>query len=205
MSFIDYMNSRHACKSFNDKKIPDDSFREILEYARMSPSSFGMEPWRIRIIEEPTKREELRAACWNQPQITEASHAIVISTITKDLEPGSDYVVSMFSRRDLPADALAAYLQKYAEHHKSEIAPVMSLYSWGSKQCYLALANMLTGAASLGIDSCPIEGFEKEPVESLLEMDTEAEEVCVVATFGYRKNPQPAHLRKELSQITTWI
>lgn len=203
--FAQAMQFRHACKQFDpERTIPDDAFEQILEFGRMSPSSFGMEQWRFVVVQTPELRQRLREACWNQPQITDSSHAIVILAKTSAVKPGTDYVEALFKRRGLPEDAFRGYLAKYAEHHETEITPYMSTFAWSSKQCYLALANMMTGAASLGIDSCPIEGFGKTDVEAVLDLDTSEHEVAVVVTFGYRKDEQPPHYRQTLTGIVEY-
>jgi len=204
--FQDAINFRHACKVFdNEKNISPENFQKILNFGRLSPSSFGMEPWRFKVINTTEAREKLRVACWNQPQITDSSHVVVICAITTDVEPGSDYVGQLFKRRNLPEEATQVYLEKYATHHAKEIAPRMNTYAWSSKQCYLALANMMTGAASLEIDSCPIEGFEKDAVEKVLNIDTDNEEVAVIVTFGYRAGEQTSRLRLELDELLRYI
>lgn len=202
--FLEAMKFRHACKSFDtDKKIEKKEFERILEFGRLSPSSFGMEQWRFKVIETPSLREELREACWNQPQITESSHVVVICAITSDVKPGAEYVKHLFSRRNLPEEATKLYLEKYAEHYQTEVAPYMNTYAWSAKQCYLALANMMTGAASLGIDSCPIEGFGKAAVEKVLNIDITQEEAAVVVTFGYRAGEQTPQFRQELDDLVS--
>lgn len=203
--FLQAMSFRHACKMFTaDKKIPDADFQQILAFGRLSPSSFGMEQWRFLVIETPEIRTQLREACWGQAQITDSSHVLVILAKTAAVKPGTDYVTTLFDRRNLPVDARNAYLEKYASHHQTEIEPYMSTYAWSSKQCYLALANMMTGAASLGIDSCPIEGFSKQAVEELLAIDTTSEEVAVVVTFGYRAGEQTPRLRLPLDELVEY-
>lgn len=206
LQFQDAIKFRHACKVFDpDKTIPSSHFQQILDFGRLSPSSFGMEQWRFNVVETPEIREKLRDACWNQPQITDSSHVIVISAITTDVEPGSEYVSRLFNRRNLSDEATKVYLGKYAVHHEKEISPTMSTYAWSSKQCYLALANMMTGAASLEIDSCPIEGFEKEAVEQVLNIDTDNEAVAVIVTFGYRAGEQSPRLRLDLDDLVRYV
>ena len=203
--FLEAMRFRHACKAFDtDKKIAKEEFKQILEFGRLSPSSFGMEQWRFKVIETHSLREELREACWNQPQITESSHVVVITAITSDVKPDAEYVKRLFNRRNLPEEATELYLEKYAEHYKTEVEPYMNTYSWSAKQCYLALANMMTGAASLGIDSCPIEGFGKAAVEKVLNIDTTKEEAAVVVTFGYRTGDQTPQFRLELDDLLSY-
>jgi nitroreductase len=203
--FMQAMTFRHACKKFDPaRQIPADDFQQILEFGRLSPSSFGMEHWHFVVVQTPELREKLREVCWNQPQITESSHVLVILAKVTPVEPGSEYVKGIFGRRGLPQEAEQAYLARYAAHNDSEIKPYMNTFAWSSKQCYLALANMMTGAASLGIDSCPIEGFSKQGVEDVLDVDTSQYGVAVVVTFGYRAGEQTQRLRQPLEAIVEY-
>lgn len=204
-TFMQAMDFRHACKKFDtNKKIPAEQFEQILEFGRKSPSSFGQEHWKFLVIQTPELREQVRAACWGQPQITESSHVVVILAKITDVEPYNDYMVTLFKRRGLPQEAFDAYLQRYAAHMTNEIHPVMSTFAWSSKQCYLAMANMMTGAASLGIDSCPLEGFGKKDLEQVLQIDTERYGVAVVTAFGYRAGEQTKQLRLPLDQVVEY-
>ncbi len=204
-SFSQAMSFRHACKQFNpNKKIPDNDFKQILEFGRLSPSSFGMEQWRFVVIETPELRKQLQVACWGQPQIVESSHVVVILAKTTAVESVTDYVEALFQRRNMPDEALQMYLEKYATHHETEINPVMSTYAWSSKQCYIALANMMTGAASMEIDSCPIEGFSKVAVEQVLDIDTSQYEVAVLVTFGYRAGEQTPCFRQDINDLVEY-
>lgn len=204
-TFMQAMDFRHACKKFDtNKKIPAEQFEQILEFGRKSPSSFGQEHWKFLVIQTPELREQVRAACWGQPQITESSHVVVILAKITDVEPYNDYMVTLFKRRGLPQEAFDAYLQRYAAHMTNEIHSVMSTFAWSSKQCYLAMANMMTGAASLGIDSCPLEGFGKKDLEQVLQIDTERYGVAVVTAFGYRAGEQTKQLRLPLDQVVEY-
>lgn len=196
---------RHACKLFDpDKKIPADQLKEILECGHLSPSSFGMEPWKFLVVQNPQLRESLRKACWNQPQITDSSDVVVILSKTGKTEPGTDYVKTMFSRRQLSPEAEQAYLEKYQQHCEIEIEPVMSYYAWNSKQCYIALGNMMSAAADMSIDSCPIEGFVKKEVEQALNIDTSQYEVAVIFALGYRLKEQTPRYRLTFDEVVEY-
>ncbi|WP_345970303.1 NAD(P)H-dependent oxidoreductase [Sulfurimonas sp. HSL1-6] len=198
--FADAMAFRHACKRFSEQKIPEATFEQVLEFGRMSPSSFGMEPWRFLVVADTALREALRPLCWNQPQITESSHLLIITADNECIKPGTAYVREMFARRGLPEEAYERYLGVYADHMGPQFHSREAIEAWTHKQCYLAAANMMTGAASLQIDSCPIEGFEKAKVEALLALEP-ARSVALIVAFGYRLNPQPAHYRLELDAV----
>ena len=203
--FMQAMTFRHACKKFDPQRtISAEDFQQILEFGRLSPSSFGMEHWRFVVVQTPAMREKLREACWGQAQITDSSHVVVILAKTAAVEPYSDYVKSLFARRGLPAEAEQAYLARYAAHNEHEVRPYMNTSAWSSRQCYIALANMMTGAASLGIDSCPIEGFSKTGVEALLGVDTAQYGAAVVVAFGYRAGEQTTCLRQPLDVLVDY-
>lgn len=201
--FADAMQFRHACKRFTDEKIPKEAFEQILAFGRMSPSSFGMEPWRFLVIGDTALREALRPHCWNQPQITEASHLLVITADNESIKPGTEYVRAMFARRGLPAEAFEGYLERYRSHMEPQFHSREAVEAWTHKQCYIAAANMMTGAASLGIDSCPIEGFEKQKVEAVLQLEG-AYSVALILAFGYRMNPQQEHLRLPAEAVVSY-
>lgn len=196
---------RHACKKFDPQhKISKEDLDEILECGRLSPSSFGMEPWKFLVIQDRDLRERLRKPCWDQPQITESSDVVVILAKTKAIRPDTDYVKQMFARRNLPEEAEKAYIARYKNHLESEVEPLMSYYAWGSKQCYIALGNMMTAAAAAGIDSCPIEGFEKKPVEEVLGIDTDQFEVAVIFALGYRAGEQTSRRRFGFDEVVEY-
>lgn len=186
-AIIDALHFRHACKKFDpDKKIAPKDLDTILEAARLSPSSFGMEAWNFLVLQSADIRKKLRPACWDQAQVTDSSHVIVILVKPDLVTPGNPYVDKSFARRGLPEDATKAYIEKYKWYMETEVFPRMSLYAWCCKQCYIALANIMTAAASLGIDSCPMEGFEKDRVEKVLELDTSEFEVAVWVSCAFQ-------------------
>lgn len=202
---LNALKYRHACKKFDpERQIGEEDLHAILESGRLSPSSFGMEPWKFLVIRDPALRHRLREVCWNQAQITDSSALVVILTKPAAMRPGSDHVQAMFERRQLSQEATQAYLQRYREHMESEVEPRMSYYAWASKQCYIALANMMTAAASVAIDSCPIEGFEKTAVEQVLEIDSNHYEVAVIVAFGYRAGEQSPLLRSPFEQMVEY-
>ncbi len=193
---IEALTFRHACKKFNpEKRISKQDLDTILKAACLSPSSFGMEAWQFMVLESGEIRQKVRPACWDQPQVTEASHVVVILARPELVAPSHPYVKDMFMRRNLPEEATLAYVEKYKWYMETEVFPRMDTYAWCSKQCYIALANIMTAAASLGIDSCPMEGFEKDKVEKILNIDKKKVEVAVLVALGYRLGEQTPRLR----------
>jgi nitroreductase len=151
---------RHACKTFCKKKIISaEDIRFILEAGRMAPSSFGQEGWKFLVISNQKLKQKLRPLCWNQAQIETCSHLVVLLAAIEDLRPQSATVQKRFARRRLPKEQEEAYIKRYSEFLAKEIGDDTAMFAWSAKQTYLAAMQMMLAAASLEIDSCPIEGF----------------------------------------------
>ena len=204
--FMDAMNFRHACKIFDEtKKISDEDMRFVMESGRKSPSSFGMEAWKFLVITNEALKAKLRPACWDQVQITSCSHLVIVLTGIESVKVESGEVEKRFTRREMPKESLDMYMGLYASHLKETLSSDENIYCWTARQTYIAAANMMTSAAFIGIDSCPIEGFEKEKVEEILELDTSKFQLAMVLPFGYRLNPQPEQIRLPFNQVVEFI
>ena len=205
-NFTKAMDFRHACKVFDDtKKINDEEMHYILEAGRKSPSSFGMEGWKFLVITNEALKEQLRPVCWDQVQVTSCSHLVIVLAAIENVKVESGEVEKRFKRRDMPQESLDFYMDIYAKHLEKTLSSDENIYHWTSKQTYIALANMMTAAAYIGLDSCPIEGFEKEKVEEILELDTTKWQVSVVVPFGYRLNEQPEQQRLSFDDVVEFI
>ena len=205
-TFMEAMNFRHACKIFDEtKKVSDEDINYILEAGRKSPSSFGMEPWKFLVITNEDLKEKLKPLCWNQPQITTCSHLVVILAAIDAVKPASGEVERKFKRREMPQDKLDFYLGLYSSHLTNTLSSDENVYNWTAKQTYIAIGNMMTAAAVKGIDSCPIEGFEKENIEKALNLDLTKYQLSCILPFGYRINEQSTQLRESLEKVVEFI
>lgn len=204
--FMSAMDFRHACKIFDDtKKVSHEDMKYILETGRKSPSSFGMEAWKFLVITNDELKAKLRPACWDQVQVTSCSHLVVILAGIDSVKVESGEVKKRFSRREMPQESLDFYMGLYADHLKNTLSSDENIYAWTSKQSYIAAGNMMTAGALLGIDSCPIEGFDKKQVEEILELDTTKYQLSMVIPFGYRLNLQPEQLRLAFEEVVEFI
>lgn len=211
---LDAFNFRHACKSFDpSRKISDENFRFILETGRLSPSSFGYEPWRFLVIQDMTLREKLLTATWGaKGQFPSASHVIAILARKDDMRPGSDYT-ERFMRdvQKLPEEGIARRTVFYKQFHETDfqLQEPRALFDWSCRQAYIALANMMTAAAMIDIDSCPIEGFSQTGAENVLAAEGLLEGgkfgLAVMVAFGYRINPQPEKRRRPMDEVVKWV
>ena len=206
---------RHACKEFDSsKKLTDEDINFILKIANLSPSSFGFEPWHFVVVQDKRLRELLKPVAWGAPlKLDTASHFILGLTMKAPMTRwGSEHTAKMMDEvRKLPTDFRAMYAKFYREFQERDfnLDTDKKLFDWAAKQCYLALANMMTAAAMTGIDSCPIEGFHEENIEKLLQaefdIDTTQYGLSYMVAFGYRKaDPTQPKTRRKINEIVTW-
>lgn len=204
--FMKAMDFRHACKVFDEtKKIPDEMMRYILEAGRKSPSSFGMEGWKFLVITNEELKAKLRPVCWNQVQITSCSHLVVLLSAIETLRPQSGVPSMRFARRPLSKEQIDGYINLYSTFLADTLSSDEKTFAWGARQTYIAMANMMTAAAFEGIDSCPIEGFEKAKVEEILGLDTSKFQVAVIVPFGYRVNEESEQMRRPFDEVVEFI
>lgn len=208
---------RFACKEFDpDRKIPEDDFNFLLEVGRLSPSSFGFEPWKFVVVENEELREKLLPVVWGvKRQMPTLSHLVIIlARKSSDVIYSSDYITHMMKDiHKMPEDKVKERREKYRKFQNEDFKILNNdkdMFEWSVRQTYIALGNMLTAAAEIGIDSCPIEGFHKEKLEKLLEdegiLDREKFGVSTLVAFGYRKeNPHRDKTRRKMEEIVEWI
>lgn len=208
MNYLEILKFRHACKIFDEsKKISAGEFDFILEAGRLSPSSTGLEQWDFLVVQNKELREKIKAVSWNQAQITSCSHLVVILAKIKEIKVGSSYIDKMIARRaDKNIEAIAARQKFYNDFLLSNFKNDDELtFQWSHEQCMIAATNMMNAAASLGIDSCPIEGFDRHALNEILGLDESEKRVAIVVPFGYRLNPQPEKYRRQRAEVVTWI
>lgn len=213
-TITDTFQFRHATKRFDDsKKITDEDFATILESAQLSPSSFGFEQWNIIVLQNPDIRAELAASSWGaKGQLPTASHFIVMTGKTApELLPGGAHLENVLREVKGKTGAAAASTQKFYKKwldNDFKFTTPELIHQHAARQAYIALGNMMTVAAMLGIDSCPIEGFNIDETTRILQqhglLDPTVDLPVVMAAFGYRINEQPAKTRRPLEQIVTW-
>lgn len=210
---LDAFRFRSATRYYDpSKKISEEDFAYILELARLSPSSVGSEPWQFVIVQNPELRQKLKPVSWGMAtQVEDASHLVVILA-KKNARYDSDFFRSSLEKRGLNQEQIEKALARYKEFQTHDINVLendRTLFDWCSKQTYIALANMMTGAALIGIDSCPIEGFNYAEVNRILAeegaFDATEYGVSVMVTFGYRAKEIKKKYRKPLEEMVTWI
>lgn len=187
-TLLDSLNWRYATKKFDaTKKITAEDLNTLKEAVRLSASSYGLQPYKVVIVENPEIREQLKAAAYGQTQITDASQLFIFAN---DLNAGADsvddYINNIAQTRGIPADALSGF----SDMMKGTIANLSpeAKNIWTAKQTYIALGNLLTAASELRIDATPMEGFNAAAFNEILGFDKLGLNASVIATVGYRHN-----------------
>ena len=188
MNIIDYYNWRYATKKFNPKKSLADSDLELIKEAiRLAPSSYGLQLFKVLIVKSKNLKESLKNVSYNQSQIADASHLFVFCNYTKVFEQDIDLYIKTRSKIQQQA---VNELQGYGAFLKNNLLEKNSSETsiWTTNQVYIALAHLMTACATLQIDSCPIEGFEIEKYNEILDLNDRHMNAAVVAAVGYRSD-----------------
>jgi nitroreductase len=185
-NFLENQNWRYATKKFDATKIVSaEDLNTLKEAIRMSSSSYGLQPYKVIIVENPQLRAQIQPAAWGQSQIVDASHLIIFANETNVGDDAINNLLNTMSvTRETPLEALAGY----GDFMKSKISTLEPAVKnvWTSKQTYLALGNLLNAAAELKIDVTPMEGFVPEQVNNILGLDKLNLNASLIATVGYR-------------------
>lgn len=204
-------NKRYTCKGYDpEKQVSDEDFRTIIEAGRLSPSSFGFEPWKFVLLKNRDVLEEIKPYAWGaHASIEGASHFVLILARTpKHMKPGSEYLRHIQSDiQKWPDDLLKQRLTKYSEFRDDDfdLNSDRAVFDWTTKQVYIPLANMLTTAAMLGVDSTPMEGFHQEKVNEILVKngvyDKDDFRLAVMVAFGYTNREHREKTRREVDEV----
>lgn len=220
---IEAFEFRHAAKVFDpERKINESEFGTILDAARLSPSSFGLEPWQLLVVQDPDKRELLRPFTWGasgemngtEGQLRTASHfGIFLSHTGATMSHESDYPRQHAAEvKKFPAEFLDGFHAAYSKFRTDDfkIESERETTDWAARQAYIALGNVMTVAAMMGIDTCPIEGFDADQTSAVLEehfgIDPKLYRPAVMVAFGYRAGPPMfAKTRRDMDEIVSWF
>ncbi|WP_036155968.1 NAD(P)H-dependent oxidoreductase [Maribacter forsetii] len=185
-TLLDKLKWRYATKKFdNSKKVSSENLNTLLEAARLTASSYGLQPYHIYVIENVDIRTQLRKASYDQPQITDASHIIVlVNKTTFDSTMIDDYIANIMATRGLSKEDL----EDFSQTMKSTLLDLPDTHkgAWTSNQAYIVLGNLMTIAAEMEIDTCPMEGFENAKYNEILGLNNKGLNAAVVLAVGYR-------------------
>jgi nitroreductase len=186
-SLTDALHWRYATKKFDaTRTIPEATWAALEEALVLSPSSFGLQPWKFVVVRDRPTREKLSAAAHGQPQPLDCSHFVVFAGRKGLGAPDVDHYIARVSQvRGVPVESLKGYgdIMKHSAEHAREAG---YLDSWMARQVYIALGNFMTSAALLGVDACPMEGIEPAKFDEILGLPSKGFGALCACAAGYR-------------------
>jgi nitroreductase len=178
---LEHLNWRYATK-----QIPAETWHVLEQSMVLSPSSFGLQPWKFFVVRNPELRQQLVEHSWGQKQVAEASHLVVFA-IKHNLDAAyvDRYVARMAEVQQVPVDTLQGY-GNLVKGTIDRLASPVAVDAWSTRQVYIALGQFMTTAAMLEIDTCPIEGFVPPKYDEILGLTAQGYASSVVCAAGYR-------------------
>lgn len=185
MELLKSLEWRYATKKMNGEKIPQDKLDRILEATRLAPSSYGLTPYHVIVVEDQKLKEQLQGACYGQTQLVDSSAVLVFATWDEVTEWSvENYINEIAKQRETPVESLNG-LQDMMNVSLANMTHEQKI-SWAQRQAYIALGFALTAAAVEEVDSTPMEGFVPTTVDSILGLKELGLMSVVVLPLGYR-------------------
>ncbi|HYH15400.1 MAG TPA: NAD(P)H-dependent oxidoreductase [Flavisolibacter sp.] len=185
MKLIDALNWRYAAKRMNGNKVPQEKIENILEATRLSASSMGLQPYTILVVENEEVKKKLQPAAYNQPQIVEGSHLLVFAAWNDVTEAHVDeYLKDIAETRGVTLDSLAGFrasLMSIVTGRTTE-----QKHEWAARQAYIAFGTAITAAAVEQVDATPMEGFNPDAVDELLNLKAQGLRSVIILALGFR-------------------
>ncbi|HVN49383.1 MAG TPA: NAD(P)H-dependent oxidoreductase [Bacteroidota bacterium] len=183
MDLLERLNWRYATKRMTGEKLPKEKVERILEAIRLAPSSIGLQPYTIYVVEDAALREKIKTAA-NQPQITESSHLLVFAAWNHYTPAEVDaYIQNIAATRKVDVKSLDGFKTSIT---KSAQKSPEALLNWNARQAYIALGFGLTAAALEGVDATPMEGFDADGLDEVLGLKAKGEHSVVLMALGKR-------------------
>jgi nitroreductase len=186
-NLLEQLNWRYATKQFDPKrKINGPDWASLEDVLRLTPSSGGLQPWKFIVVTDPEMRARLKPASYGQAQISDASHLVVFAAKNNFGESDVDaHLKNVAAIQGKPLEALAP-LRNMLVGGIVQSMDESARDAWARNQAFIALGNLLTSAALLGIDACPMEGFDRAQYDEILGLKAQGYASAVIATLGYR-------------------
>ena len=185
MELLESLQWRYATKKMNGEKIPQDKLERILQATKLAPSSYGLTPYNVIVVEDQKLKEELQGACYGQTQLVDSSAVLVFATWDEVTEHSvENYINEIAKQREIPVESLNG-LQDMMNGSLTNMTHEQKI-SWAQRQAYIGLGFALTAAAVEEVDSTPMEGFVPESVDTVLGLQELGLKSVVVLPLGYR-------------------
>ncbi len=185
MKVLDALQWRYAVRKFSEEKIPKEQLDPLLEAVCLSPSSYGLQPYRIMVVESKSVQQQLLPFSFGQDWVAENSHLLVFAAHAQIGDATVDRYIEQYAKR---TETPSAELSGFSEHVKSALADKTpeQQQEWAHQQAYVALGNLLTCAALMKIDACPITGFDRQAYDQVLGLEGMGLTTTVICPIGRR-------------------
>lgn len=202
MDIIKTLNWRYATKKFDsDKKISNEDLETLKEVLRLTPSSYGLQAIQYLIVNNPEIREKLKVHSWGQSQVTDASHLLVFCTYLDINDEHIDqHIHKMAEIRNCDVNQFTGYGNFIKK--KVQLLSLEEKKNWNSKQAYIALGQLLLACAEMGIDATPMEGFDPDKYDEVLNLKEKNLHVSLVCPIGYRSKEDSAQFNRKVRKST---
>jgi nitroreductase len=208
-TLITALHWRYATKVFDaTRRISDEDWKHLEESLILTPTSFGLQPYRFIIVTDPELKARLRTASWGQSQITDCSHLVVfVAKQNLTVADIDHYIERIAEVRGTRPEDLAGYHGMMVNTLVTG-ARAASVPEWAARQCYIALGQFMASAAMLGLDTCPMEGLDPLQYDQILGLDGSAYHTVVACPVGYRagedKYASMAKVRFPSEELVEW-
>ena len=186
-TLLESLNWRYATKAFDPvRKIPNGDWSTLEKSLILTASSFGLQPWKFVVVTNPDVKKALVPASWGQPQLADCSHVVVFAVKTDmDEKYVTENMELTAQLRGIPVESLDVFKNVILRFVKNPPFG-LTVKDWITRQAYIALGNLLTSAALLGVDACPMEGFDPIEYDRILDLSSHGLRSVVTCTLGYR-------------------
>ncbi|MFY9150642.1 MAG: NAD(P)H-dependent oxidoreductase [Prolixibacteraceae bacterium] len=185
MSVLNDLKWRYATKRMNGQKVPAEKLENILEAIQLAPTSIGLQPFTVLVVEDAELKEKIAPAIYNQPQITEGSHVLVFAAWTELTDKSIDkYINHIASLRGIPVESLDGIKNMILGAREGKTPE--QILNWNARQAYIALGFGLVVAAQEQVDATPMEGFDPDALDTALGLKEKGLRSTVVMALGYR-------------------
>ena len=188
-ALVQALNWRYATKAFDaSRSIAPETWQALEQSLVLSPSSYGLQPWKFLVIRDPGLRQQLRPHSWDQSQITDCAELVVFLGLRTITQADVDKLITTTCQtRGLESEQVAFYADLLRRNVvENQQVPATEIAAWNSRQVYIALGTFMTAAALMGVDTCPIEGFDPAAYDRLLGLEDSPYRSWVVCAAGYR-------------------
>lgn len=190
MTFLESLNWRFAARKLTGAKLPEQNFNNILEAIRLAPSAYGLQPYKLVVVQDQETLKRITPAINNQPQVAASSALLIFATLTQiDEKAVNDYIQNIAQTRNIPEEGLVGL--KNAILGTVNSLSVEQLSTWAAKQAYIGLGVGISAAATEQVDSSPMEGFKPDELDKELGLAELGLKSTVLLALGRRDETDP--------------